>query len=44
MQVNSLDDQQLDPNASLIQQADVTTENLYEMSNSDVNQMQDNFA
>jgi len=31
MQVNSLDDQQLDPNASLIQQADVTTENLYEI-------------
>lgn len=34
--------EQLDPQANLIQQTDVTTEGLYEMSNSDVSQMQEN--
>ncbi|MBQ3213757.1 MAG: hypothetical protein IJB10_01955 [Clostridia bacterium] len=42
MQGIGMTDQQLDPNASLIQQTDVTTENLYEMTASDQNQMQEN--
>lgn len=42
MQGVGMTEQQLDPNASLIQQTDVTTENLYEMTASDQNQMQEN--
>ena len=42
MQGIGMTEQQLDPNASLIQQTDVTTENLYEMTASDQNQMQEN--
>lgn len=42
MQGVGMSEDQLNPQQGLIQQGDVTTENLYEMSASDVNQMEEN--
>ena len=42
MQGVGMSTEQLDPNAGLVQTSDVTTENLYEMTSSDVDQMQEN--